>query len=201
MQTFLFVASLVGTGTIFLMIVGALEVSLGIRNQFKNALWSFVLTLYDKFHCYVVILFSGGVIDSWTSFMVNLIPVLFFIGMCYICKSETQVDHYHVSWIFEKRNLTLFLATTCKIQSKLTLDMLQSLPELSVCCHNGYNFSVLTQFNTLLIKFLYISSVTCSFHHDRRICPTTDACPCGNYDTDIRGRSMLTQCHFLFLSL
>ena len=61
----------------------------------------FVLTLYDKFHCYVVILFSGGVIDSWTSFMVNLIPVLFFIGMCYICKSETQVNHYHVSRIFE----------------------------------------------------------------------------------------------------
>ena len=36
LQTFLFVASLVGTGTIFLMIVGALEVSLGIRNQFKT---------------------------------------------------------------------------------------------------------------------------------------------------------------------
>ena len=112
--------------------------------------------------------------------MVNLVPVLFFIAMCYICKSETQVDHYHVSRIFE------------------------SLPESSVYCDNGYhfprsNFSVLTHLSTLLITFLYISSVTCSFHHDRRICPTTDACPCGNYDTDIRGRSMLTQCYFLFL--
>ena len=78
------------------------------------------------FCCYVVLLFSGGVIDSWTSFMVNLVPVLFFIAMCYICKSETQVDHYHVSRIFE------------------------SLPESSVYCDNGYrsNFSVLTHLST-----------------------------------------------------
>lgn len=60
-QATIFFASLLGPGTIFLMIVGALVVALNYQ------------------------------IDMWTSFFVNLVPVLGFTIMCYVCKADIQV--------------------------------------------------------------------------------------------------------------
>ena len=61
-QAAMFISSMLGPGTIFLMIVGALEVAV------------------------------QGRISMWTSFVVNLIPVMVFIIMCYTTKCDTQVS-------------------------------------------------------------------------------------------------------------
>ena len=60
-QAILMVSSLLGTGSIFLMIVGAIDVALA------NALGT-----------------------TW-SFILNMIPVLLFIFVCFFTKSDTQV--------------------------------------------------------------------------------------------------------------
>ena len=60
-QATIFFASLLGPGTIFLMIVGALVVALNYQ------------------------------IGMWTSFFSNLVPVLGFTIMCYVCKPDVQV--------------------------------------------------------------------------------------------------------------
>jgi chitin synthase len=51
--------TILGPGTIFLMLVGAFVAA---------------------FH-----------IDNWTSFEYNIIPILFFMFICFVCKSEIQV--------------------------------------------------------------------------------------------------------------
>lgn len=59
---FLFlVLSLLGPGTIFLMIVGALEIAL------------------------------SGRITMWLSFSLNLIPIIIYIILCFTAKCDTQV--------------------------------------------------------------------------------------------------------------
>lgn len=58
-QIFLLVGTIVGPGTIFLMLVGAFAVA------FK--------------------------LDQWTSFLYNFIPILAFILVCFLCKSEIQL--------------------------------------------------------------------------------------------------------------
>ena len=60
-QTTMFIVSILGPGTIFLMIVGALEVAL------------------------------DGRISMWTSFVLNLIPVGIFVILCFTTKGDTQV--------------------------------------------------------------------------------------------------------------
>jgi chitin synthase len=52
--------TILGPGTIFLMLVGAFVAA---------------------FH-----------IDNWTSFEYNIIPILFFMFICFVCKSEIQVS-------------------------------------------------------------------------------------------------------------
>jgi chitin synthase len=51
--------TILGPGTIFLMLVGAFVAA---------------------FH-----------IDNWTSFEYNIVPILFFMFICFVCKSEIQV--------------------------------------------------------------------------------------------------------------
>ena len=61
-QAMLLISSILGTGTIFLMIVGALTLVL------KNA------------------------IPVWGSLLLNIIPLLFYIIICYKAKTGTQVN-------------------------------------------------------------------------------------------------------------
>jgi chitin synthase len=59
----LMVGTVIGPGTIFLMIVGS---------------WSVA------FH-----------VDNWTSFWINLVPIMLFIIICLTCKAKFQVlNHY-----------------------------------------------------------------------------------------------------------
>lgn len=60
-QAAILVSSILGTGTIFLMIVGALVVAV------------------------------DGAISNWTSFLINLVPLVFYIIICYKAQTETQV--------------------------------------------------------------------------------------------------------------
>lgn len=60
-QIMLMGGTILGPGTIFLMLVGA-----------------FVAV----FH-----------IDNWTSFYYNIIPIIFFVFVCFTCKSNIQVSH------------------------------------------------------------------------------------------------------------
>ena len=62
----MFVSSLLGPGTIFLMIVGALEVALQER------------------------------ISMWESFVINLIPVLGFVILCFTTKCDTQIGFAYI---------------------------------------------------------------------------------------------------------
>ncbi len=59
----LMMSTIIGPGTIFLMIVGALQTAFG----------------------------SFG-LDMWGSFIANIIPLLLFIFACYLCSSKTQVS-------------------------------------------------------------------------------------------------------------
>lgn len=60
LQGMLMVGTILGPGTIFLMLVGAFVAA------FK--------------------------IDNWTSFYANIVPILFFMIVCFIAKSEHQVN-------------------------------------------------------------------------------------------------------------
>jgi chitin synthase len=60
LQIMLMGGTILGPGTIFLMLVGAFVAA---------------------FH-----------IDNWTSFEYNIVPILFFMFICFICKSEIQVS-------------------------------------------------------------------------------------------------------------
>lgn len=59
LQIMLMGGTILGPGTIFLMLVGAFVAA---------------------FH-----------IDNWTSFEYNIVPILFFMVVCFVCKSEIQV--------------------------------------------------------------------------------------------------------------
>ena len=61
-QTMLMAGTILGPGTIFLMLVGAFVAAFRI--------------------------------DNWTSFLANMIPILFFMFICFVTKSEFQVNFY-----------------------------------------------------------------------------------------------------------
>lgn len=62
LQFMLMGGTILGPGTIFLMLVGAFVAA------FK--------------------------IDNWTSFYYNIIPIMFFMFICFTCKAEIQVPIY-----------------------------------------------------------------------------------------------------------
>lgn len=61
-QAILFIAAVLGSGAIFLMIVGAVQLAL------------------------------RGAISNWASFTINLIPIILFVIICFKAKSSTQVN-------------------------------------------------------------------------------------------------------------
>jgi len=62
-QSMLMGGTILGPGTIFLMLVGAFVAAFRI--------------------------------DNWSSFIYNLIPILLFMLICFVCKSEIQVYSLH----------------------------------------------------------------------------------------------------------
>lgn len=67
-QSMLMGGTILGPGTIFLMLVGAFVAAFRI--------------------------------DNWSSFIYNLIPILLFMLICFVCKSEIQVYSSHFAIYF-----------------------------------------------------------------------------------------------------
>jgi chitin synthase len=61
----MFVGSILGPGTIFLMLMGAFVAA------FK--------------------------IDDWTSFLLNIVPILIYMFVCFVCKEKIQVRYFYSS--------------------------------------------------------------------------------------------------------
>ena len=90
------------------MIVGAVEVALSKTYSFihftcrlkrKSNFNTGESQNFSRFFCIsgkssaskCFICFSDGALNSWQSLLVNLIPVIGFIILCYVAKSDTQV--------------------------------------------------------------------------------------------------------------
>jgi len=72
-QAAMFVGSILGPGTVFLMFVGALVAA------FK--------------------------LDTWTSFLYNIVPILIYMFVCFFCKEKTQVRYFYSSRIPSRASL------------------------------------------------------------------------------------------------
>lgn len=73
--------TILGPGTIFLMLVGAFVAAFQI--------------------------------DNWTSFYYNVMPILFFMLVCFTCKSNIQVRKLKINWIIFCIYIIFFYAVNC----------------------------------------------------------------------------------------
>ncbi|XP_054706710.1 chitin synthase chs-2-like [Uloborus diversus] len=86
-QLMLMVGTILGPGTIFLMLVGAMVSAFGISN--------------------------------WYSFLANLVPIAFFILLCFLAKNDTQI---FVAQIFSALYALLMMAVLVGISLQLVTD-------------------------------------------------------------------------------
>ncbi|GFS42461.1 chitin synthase chs-2 [Trichonephila inaurata madagascariensis] len=90
-QVLLMVGTILGPGTIFLMLVGAMVSAFGISN--------------------------------WQSFIANLVPIVFFILICFYAKNDTQI---FVAEVFSALYALLMMAVLVGISLQVVLDGITS---------------------------------------------------------------------------